>query len=76
MSSSKDIKSIETGIGPLTDSVLNSIVMKIKTGILQEPFSELINGKIKPYIYICSGLYIIIVVLLIVIMYLVVKKIV
>jgi len=68
----------ETGLGPVTDKLLNTIFEKITTKDFKEkiaekivdPVTEIINEKIQPYVYISMGLYIILIILLLVIIYL------
>ncbi|AGC01860.1 hypothetical protein H012_gp603 [Acanthamoeba polyphaga moumouvirus] len=72
----------ETGIGPMTDKILNSIFDRITTDGFREklmdkivdPITGIINEKIRPYIYLIIIMYIILVILLITIIYLLVKK--
>lgn len=72
----------ETGIGPMTDRVLNMIVDRLTSGNFKEiltdkivdPITTVVNDKIRPYIYISIILYLILVGLLLVIIYLQVKK--
>lgn len=72
----------ETGLGPATDRILNSILDKFATDNFKEkltdkivdPIAEIINQKIKPYVYISLGLYGIIVILLLLLIYITIKK--
>jgi len=71
-----------TGIGPITDRILNSILDRLATDSFREkltdkivdPITNIINQKIKPYVYISVTMYLIVIILLIVIIYLLVKK--
>lgn len=72
----------ETGIGPITDKILNSILDRLTTDNFKErltdkivdPVTTIINQKIKPYIYTSMALYAILVILLVIIIYLLVTK--
>jgi len=72
----------ETGMGPMTDRILGTVLDKITSGDFREvltdkivdPVTEIINKKIKPYVYISLGLYTILVIFLIIIIYLLIKK--
>lgn len=71
-----------TGIGPMTDNILNNILERITSDSFKEqlsnkivgPVISLINSKIKPYVYLSIGLYMIIIILLIIIIFLVRRK--
>lgn len=73
---------VETGIGPLVDKVLNTILDRITSDNFREqltnkiidPVTNVVNEKIKPYLYISIILYLVLVVLLTIIIYLLVKK--
>lgn len=73
---------IETGIGPMTDNLLNCILDRLSndnfkeklTNKIVDPVTFMINRKIKPYINLSVGLYGLVIVLLCVIIYLLVKK--
>lgn len=75
-----DIK-FQTGIGPMTDRILNTILEMVTADKFKEkitdkvvyPVTEIINDKIKPYIYMAAGLYCVLIVLLIVIIYLLIS---
>lgn len=66
---------IETGIGPITDRILNSIIEKInstefKTRVNDKVILPVARGavqKAKPYIYLGLAMYLVLVVLLIII---------
>lgn len=72
----------ETGIGPMTDKILNSIIDKLSADNLKEkltdkvvyPLTEIVNEKIRPYIYISLILYLVIIILLIAIIYLLARR--
>lgn len=72
----------ETGIGPMTDRILNSVLDRVTSGNFKEKLTDKIvdpvmlsiNNKIRPYVYTGIILYAILVILLIVIIYLLVKK--
>jgi len=74
---------IETGIGPITDKILNDILNRLTTDNFKEklsakiiePLTTIINEKIQPYINISIGLYIIVIVLLLIIIYFLIRKI-
>jgi len=71
-----------SGIGPITDNILNDIFNKITSNNFGErilakvskPLMTAINQKIQPYIYWSIAMYLLIIVLLIVIIYLLVKR--
>lgn len=71
-----------TGIGPTTDKILNTLIDRFTSGDFREkltdrivdPITNMINDKIRPYIYVCIGLYFIVILLLIVIIWLLIKK--
>lgn len=73
---------IETGIGPVTDRLLSTIVDRVTSGDFKEiladkivyPITDIINRKIRPYVYISIVLYLIVIVLLIIIIVLLSKK--
>jgi hypothetical protein len=72
----------QTGIGPMTDKILNNIIDKFNTVTVREkitdkfldPVTDIINQKIQPYIYIGLGLYSIIIILLLIIIYFIMFK--
>ena len=71
-------KKVETGIGPITDNIVNTILdgindEKLSNRIL-DPITIIINRRLKPYIYIAAMLYAIIILMLILIIYLLIKK--
>jgi len=71
-----------TGMGPMTDKMIQSIVTKLTstdfkervTDKLLQPVLETMNRKLQPYFYTGIGLYIIVIILLIIILYLLSKK--
>lgn len=71
-----------TGIGPMTDQILNTMLDRLTTDNFREkltqkivdPVTEIINKKIQPYIYVSAVLYVIVIILLIVIIYLIQRK--
>lgn len=73
---------LETGIGPFTDGLLVSILDRITSGDFREilidkivdPITEIINKKIKPYVYISIVLYSVVIVLMIYIIFLLKKR--
>ena len=82
MTTTNEHNRIETGLGPLTDRVLNTILDKLSSDNFREQLSNrivdptlgIINRKIKPYIYTMIIAYAILVVLLIIIIWLLVKR--
>ncbi|AGD92303.1 hypothetical protein LBA_00385 [Megavirus lba] len=72
----------ETGIGPITDKVLNSVLDRVTADGFREklvdkivdPITSIINDKIRPYVYLLIFLYILLIVLLVIIIYLILKK--
>lgn len=81
-SASKPSTKIETGVGPVTDQILNTVLTKLdsdtfKTTLMEKLFSPLsnsINTRIRPYIMISAGLYFIVVVLILIIIFLLVRR--
>lgn len=71
---------LETGMGPSTDKFLNLILDKLAGYDFKDkfkifdPITNIVNEKIRPYIYISIGLYFIILILLIIIIYLLIKR--
>jgi len=73
---------IQTGVGPMTDNFINSIIDKInsdnfKKNIsdkLLDPLSLAINQKIQPYVQLSMVLYGVVIVLMVVIIYLLLVK--
>lgn len=73
---------IETGVGPVTDKFVNTIVDTINSESFRknvaskvlDPITVAINEKVKPYLYLIGLLYLIVVVLLIIIIVLLVKR--
>ena len=72
----------ETGIGPRTDKILNMILDRLTSDKFKEklsdkiidPVTNIINEKMKPYVYVSIGLYAIVIVLLFIIIYLLINK--
>lgn len=73
---------IETGIGPMTDRILNNIVNKVTSGDFKElltdkiadPIMIVINKKVQPYLYGALLLYVILIILLCFIIYLLLTR--
>ena len=73
---------VETGIGPVTDNIFNVILDKLNTDQFKEkitdkifdPITDIINKKLKPYVHIGIGAYLVIIILLLVIIYLLVSR--
>jgi len=73
---------IETGIGPITDTILNNCLNKLNSEefknklieIIYQPALDIVLIKFKPYIYLLASLYIIIIFLLIIQLYLLIRK--
>lgn len=73
---------VESGIGPMTDNILNTILDRVTSGDFKEqltnkivsPVIDIINKKIKPYLYVGIALYLLIILLLLIIVFLVIKK--
>ena len=74
----EDHSRFETGIGPMTDRLLNSAVDRLTSGDFREklmdkivdPTFSLINRKIQPYVYVSLIMYLFIIILLAFIIYL------
>lgn len=66
---------IETGIGPMTDNLINIILKKIASkefkGMLAnkivDPSMKLVYSKVKPYIYASVVMYVTVIILLLMI---------
>lgn len=69
---------LQTGIGPMTDKFLNSILEKINSDAFRKrvgdaiigPFSDTIDKKVKPYICTMFSIYGVVILLLLIIIYL------
>jgi hypothetical protein len=69
---------INTGFGPMTDSILNAIIDRLSSGNFKEkitekiinPITDVVTNKLKPYIWVVLILYALILVLLIYIIFL------
>ena len=67
----------QTGIGPTTDKILNYIIEIVTADAFKEqithkffdPMTEMINSKVRPYIYMSIGLYALVIILLLIIIY-------
>lgn len=67
----------ETGIGPITDKVLNTVLDRLKnsdfkeklTYVVVDPITDMISVKIRPYLYLGAVLYLIVIILLVIIIY-------
>lgn len=74
-SRSTDNRKIETGLGPITDNILKTLMDKLVGDEFKEllsdkivdPVLQLVNAKIKPYIYGSIFLYVIVIILLLMI---------
>jgi len=72
---------VESGFGPITDRILNNFYNFLTNKEFQDkvsnklvnPLTQIINDKMKPYMYISIVLYGIIIVLLITIIYMLKK---
>lgn len=73
---------IETGVGPITDRLINATIDTINSPSFKknvsekiiDPASEAISRKIKPYIYLGFLMYLIVVILLIIILIMLTRK--
>jgi hypothetical protein len=73
---------VETGMGPVTDKVINTILSKLsstkfRNEISNRVFDPIMNDvkqKVIPYLYMGGIMYLIIVFLLVIIIYILVKK--
>ena len=82
MSSKQNNTVFETGIGPTTDKILQTILDRLTTDKFREklidkivdPVTNIINEKIRPYVYVSIGLYSVVIILLLFIIYLLSKK--
>ena len=79
---SNDSFTLETGIGPTTDKIINTILDRLTTDKFREklidkivaPVTNVINEKIRPYVYIGIGLYALLIILLVTIIILLISK--
>ena len=77
-----DHSKLQTGFGPMTDKVLNSVLESMSSSTFKEqlthriidPSAKIIKDKMRPYINIGIGMYLFLVFLLIVIIYLLIRK--
>lgn len=77
-----NLQSVRTGIGPMTDRIINELIDKIDINDYKEkiyekivdPLTSMINKRIQPYIYFSAGLYILIIILLLIIIYILLNK--
>lgn len=73
-----DNSKFQTGIGPTTDKIINYILEVVTADSFKEkitskvvdPVTEMINSKLKPYLYMSIGLYALVIILLLIIIYL------
>lgn len=73
---------IETGVGPVTDKFINTIVDTVNSEPFRrniaskvlDPITVAINERIKPYLYLIGFLYLVIVILLIIIIYILIRR--
>ena len=71
-----------TGIGPRTDKILNTILARLTSNDFKEklidgvvnPITHVVIERIRPYVYLSLGLYMIIILLLVIIIFLLLKK--
>lgn len=73
---------LSTGMGPITDRIINELMNgftiddyrdKINDKFV-DPMTKIINQRLRPYMYISGGLYIIIIVLLLIIIYILIIR--
>jgi hypothetical protein len=73
---------LSTGIGPMTDKIINNILDHVNNAEfrnklnnkLVDPIFGLINSKLRPYIYASLLLYLVILILLIIIIIMIYRK--
>lgn len=73
---------IVTGMGPVTDKMINDLINNCNNRIIKDlitnrlinPLTEIINKKTQPYIHFGIGLYITVIVMLCIIIYLLIAK--
>lgn len=73
---------INTGLGPTTDRIINSVINKINTPVMKEtvndkilePLKAKVMSTVKPYLYLGGILYIIIIVLLLIIIIMLLRR--
>lgn len=69
---------IETGMGPITDKVITDLIEKFSTEGYRDKIIELItqtlNQKIRPYLYVTTFLFVIILTLILFIIYILLSK--
>lgn len=74
--------SFQTGFGPLTDNLINKIFNNIDNENLRnklidkiiDPLTDILNKRMRPYLYTVIILYCVIVVLLLIIIYLIIAN--
>ena len=82
MDHSPDHKILETGMGPVTDRILNEFIDGIANDKYRDkindkvvyPLTTIINQRVQPYVYFSAGLYILIIILLLIIIYILLNK--
>lgn len=60
----------ETGLGPMTDRILNQVATTLSSDKVLEPLTSAAKKRVMPYVKIMGIMYIILIVLLLIIIYL------
>lgn len=60
---------ITSGMGPMTDKLLNGVLDAISKENVSQRFTQIVNDKMQPYIYTGMSMYAVIIILLCVIIY-------
>uniref|UniRef100_A0A6C0C9B4 Uncharacterized protein n=1 Tax=viral metagenome TaxID=1070528 RepID=A0A6C0C9B4_9ZZZZ len=64
----------KSGMGPMTDRLLNGILDVISKENFSQRFTQIVNDRVQPYVHIGMFMYAVVIVLLLVIIYLLYDK--
>ena len=65
---------VATGIGPVTDGIINTFLNKITSGGVVDRVTAVVSSQVRKYIYFAGLLYLVLVALLIFIIYILLRK--
>jgi len=65
-----NLNEFTSGMGPMTDRLLNGILDAISKENFSQRFTQIVNDRVQPYVYMGMVMYAVIVMLLLVIIYL------
>jgi len=65
-----NLNEFTSGMGPMTDRLLNGILDAISKENFSQRFTQIVNDRVQPYVYMGMFMYAVIVMLLLVIIYL------